>query len=141
MSFNDHTNGRESRKVDPEISRGRGWSTRDTPKPGADHRRTPTSAHANLVGALSDEDDGDEGMKRKKKILFNGNANAESWRRRGRHFRSRRRGRQRLVDGVVRREEEKRNSNGPDAGDVTVQHVDDENRKAEKAFHRPGWKI
>ena len=80
-------------------------------------------------------------MKMKKKILLNGDANAENWRRRGCHFRSRRRGRQRLVDGVVRREEEKRNSNGPDAGDVTVQHVDDENRKAEKAFHRPGWKI
>ena len=80
-------------------------------------------------------------MKMKKKILLNGDANAENWRRRGCHFRSRRRGRQRLVDGVVRREEEKRNSNGPDAGDVTVQHVDDENRKAENEFHRPGRKV
>ena len=80
-------------------------------------------------------------MKMKKKILLNGDANAENWRRRGCHFRSRRRGRQRLVDGVVRREEEKRKSNGPDAGDVTVQHADDENRKAENEFHRPGWKV
>ena len=77
-------------------------------------------------------------MKRKKKILLNGDANAENWRRRGCHFRSRRRGRQRLVGGVVRLEEERKENNWPDGGNVTAQGDDDENRKTENKILRSG---
>ena len=58
-------------------------------------------ADANPIGAASDEDGGDKGMKRKKIRRLKNDADAGSRRRRGWHFRWRRRGRQRLVDGVV----------------------------------------
>ena len=115
MPFNDNINGRESRLAKPEVGQGRGRPTHDKSISGADHGWETTNTDANLIGAASDEDGGDKGMKRKKI--------------------------RRQVDGVVQRGEERIKSNGPDEDDVTVQHVDDEVRKTEKEFHRPGRKI
>ena len=60
-----------------------------------------TIIDANLVDASFEEDVGDEGMKRKKKSCMRNDADAEGRRHRGWHFRSSRRGRQRIEDGVV----------------------------------------
>ena len=137
MPSNDKINGRESRSADPEVGRGRGRSTHDKSISGANHGWETTTADANLIGAASDDDGGDKGMKMKKKSRPKRDADAGSWRRRGWHFRSRRRGRQRLVGGVVRREE-RRENNWPDGDNVTAQGDDDENRKTENKILRSG---
>ena len=124
--------------VKPEVGRGRGRSTHDKSISGADDDWETTTADANLIGAASDDVGGDKGMKMKKKSRPKRDADAGSWRCRGWHFRSRRRGRKRLVDGVVRREEEKRDDNEPDEDDVMAQPVGNKIRKTENEIHRPG---
>ena len=109
--------------------------TQDTSESGDDHGRVPMSADANFIGEASDEDGGDEGMKRKKKSSRIVDADEDN--RRGWHFRFRRCGRQRLGEGVARDELAEREDE-PDGDDVTAQRVEAGCRKTENEIHRSG---
>ena len=82
-----------------------------------------TIIDTNLADVAFEEDVGDEGMKRKKKGRMRDDADAENRRQRGWHFRSCRRGRQRIEDGVFRRPAEERENGKTEGDDLTAIHA------------------
>ena len=82
-----------------------------------------TNIDANLANASFEEGVGDEGMKRKKQCRLRDDADEENRRQRGWHFRSCRRGRQRIEDGVFRRPAEERENGKTEGDDLTAIHA------------------